>query len=280
MDTILKYCVDNVDSMINFSQKPFSWNRYKKQHFLEIQDFACCIKSIKNEISRNDIISAFKAKDFYKGYILAMMWGGIGTQPSIKGNNKTSSAFKAFSIPKVEVERRLNILFDCLKENNIEEAYLLLEGELKFDGIDVSFFTKILSFLSESLPVSKNLLIYDKWTKLIHVHLLFDNNENPQTYFSNNRLKKLFFKNKQGKFITELINPFSSKKLPAYLNYCKMFDKLTIDVSNVLKIQITSFELESYLFGNELKGKKNKTFQNPRFWIQQNYSEKYLSNLS
>ena len=184
MDTILKYCINNADAMINFSQKPFSWNRYKKQHFLEIQDFAACIKFIKNEISRNDIISAYKAKDFYKGYILAMMWGGIGTQPSIKGNKKTSSAYRAFSIPRVEVERRLNILFDCLKENNIEKAYLLLEEDLKFDGIDVSFFTKILSFLSESLPVSKNLLIYDKWTKLIHVHLLFDNNEKPQTYFS------------------------------------------------------------------------------------------------
>lgn len=278
MNTVFDYCVNNLVDLINYDQKKFGWKKYKTSPIIEIMDYQNCINTIPKEIGREDILIEFKNGNFYKGYIMAMIWGNIGLQPSrnSKADKTTTSAYKAFSISPVEVENRLLEIKKNIEKNDIVTAYQLLKGKLKFDGIDVSFFTKFLSFISESLIESKDLLIYDKWTKLIHVNLLFDNNINPQIYYSENSINKLFQKNKNGQYKTNLISPKTEKEIDAYLSYNKLMLELSNQINDSKGVSITPFHLEGFLFGQALKGKSNKVESNPRYWVQQNFAKNYL----
>jgi hypothetical protein len=208
---------------------------------------------------------------------MAMMWGGIGLRPErkSKGNKQKTSAYKAFSTNPEIVNRRIGEIHKNIANDEFQVAYKLLAGEKKFDGIDVSFFTKLLSFISETFNPSKNLLIYDKWTKLLHVHLIMDENLDPLSYFSKTELNKLWKIDDRGIYNTHLIN--TSKKgnrsYEAYSNYNLLMLRLSNQIFENQGLRIEPFKLESYLFGESKK--HNKSANNPRVWIQHNYAEKY-----
>jgi hypothetical protein len=50
---------------------------------------------------------------------------------------------------------------------------------------------------------------------------------------------------------------------------------LAVEISDKTGMALKVFQLESFLFGHQLRGKKNKVTSNPRYWIQQNYSKQY-----
>ncbi|NDA63194.1 MAG: hypothetical protein EBX50_14310 [Chitinophagia bacterium] len=257
--TILEYCIENLDAIDGYQQRDFTWVKYNPE-----------------AINREHIIQEFRDGKFYRGFVMAMMWGGIGllTQKGSKRNKQTTSAYKAFStIPEI-VDSRLRVVRDKIAKEEFHSAYNLLAGEMKFDGIDVSFFTKLLSFISESFNPSKNLLIYDKWTKLLHVHLIMDDSLDPLSYFSKTELKKLWKKDK-GIYKTQLINSSKNgnRSYEAYSNYNSLMLKLSDKIFEKQGLRIEPFKLESYLFGESKKD--NKSANNPRVWIQKNYAKQY-----
>jgi predicted nucleic acid-binding protein len=275
--TILEYCIENLSAIERYQQKDFTWSTYDENPLNEIPQFRELLDHIPESINRERIIQDFRDGKFYRGFVMAMMWGGIGLRPQkgSKGNKQTTSAYKAFStIPEI-VDSRLRLVRDKIANEEFHSAYNLLAGEMKFDGIDVSFFTKLLSFISETFNPSKNLLIYDKWTKLLHVHLIMDENLNPLSYFSKTELNKLWKKDDKGIYNTHLIN--SSKKgnwsYEAYSNYNLLMLMLSNQIFENQGLRIEPFKLESYLFGESKKD--NKSANNPRVWIQQNYSKQY-----
>jgi hypothetical protein len=75
---------------------------------------------------------------------------------------------------------------------------------------------------------------------------------------------------------TKLIYAKSNQSLMAYVNYCDIMANLARQISEHSGCSITSFQLEGFLFGKNLKSKKNKDDSNPRYWIQKNFAEKYL----
>lgn len=279
MRTILEYCIQYNQRIIDYNQDQFKWDKYRVAPIIDIIDFGRCISQIPNQISRSEILDAFRNRDYYKGFIMSMLWGGIGLRPKIRNDKTTTSAYKAFTIPADEVNRRLNIINEKIQNDDIQNAYRLLKTELKFKGIDVSFFTKLLSFLSEANTPIRNLLIYDKWTKLIHVHLLLDNGSDPCRYYSRNNLLNLYSRNKKNnKPLTELIYPKKSEEIYTYLNYIDSMVDLSNSIMQNSGIRITPFQLETFLFGKELKS-NNLNFDNPRYWIQQNFANRYLPHI-
>lgn len=277
--TVLDYCINNIQRIENFNQNPFSSNPYRKYPFLEIEQFKDCISEIPILISRESIIEAFRKDEYYKAFLMSMIWGGISKMPTknTNGDKRSSNAFKAFSIDKTIIEERLSIIKERIKCGDIDFAYNSLQNEYKIPGIDVSFFTKLLSFISESIDESQNLLIYDKWTKLIHVTLLFDLNEGEKAIelFGENRLSELYALY-NGKFVTGLIYPKNNYQFEAFIDYCEKLDSLTKNISQATNIIISPFVLESFLFGNQLRGRKNRNDLNPRYWVQQHFANDYL----
>jgi len=209
-----------------------------------------------------------------------MLWGQIGARPGSNKSKKTEILEKVINYNN----KNINIIFESSISNNIldiERLYSRLEDvndDLKIPEVDVSYFTKILSFASESSQNEFKLLIFDKWTKLVHVHLCADNkDEKLEEYYSNNSISKLYSKNeRENNPTTKLIYPRKGCSFKTYFDYCEKMDSLAKILSNDSGKEITSFKLEAFLFGKNLKGKKNKTLNNPRYWIQQNFANSYL----
>lgn len=278
--TIFDYCIENIDRLKAFNQAPFSSISYRTIPFLEIEEFNNCIHEIPVLISRENIIEAYRNNEYYKAFLMSMMWGGISKRPSEAKNIRSSYAYIAFSTNRSIIEKRFSIIKEEIQRGNIETAYFLLQNEYRIPGIGVSFFTKLLSFISESIDEPQNILIYDKWTKLIHVTLLFDFNENEKAlgFFGSDRLSKLYDLYK-GKYYTNLIYPVSNNQFEAFSDYCEKMKLLAENISASTNNEISPFILESFLFGNQLRGNINRNDRNPRYWIQQHFANHYFPML-
>jgi hypothetical protein len=213
-----------------------------------------------------------------------MLWGQVGSKPGSNNSKKTEIAQKIFN----HESQKINSLFQITMTGNVSqiiELYNSLErqGSLKIPEVDVSYFTKLLSFASEASNQDFKLLIYDKWTKLIHVHLLFDLDEQEKlhSFFSNHSLLNLYSKSEKNNTpSTKLIYPRAGKSFEVYWDYCQRMSDLASLISKEKNKTISAFQLESFLFGHDLKGKKKKVISNPRYWIQQNFSQKYLGKIN
>jgi hypothetical protein len=275
---ILEYCVNSQLNLRNYEQNGLSWEkRFYKEPYSEIENlnFLFLNNSAPKEIKRAHVLQAFEENDLFKGYFLTLLWGGISTQPAkgFANDKKTSSAYKAFNVDRATVIETLTLVKTELKKNNYEKAYMILKDSNKFPGVNVSFFTKFLFFISEITQSKFKLLIYDKWTKIIHLKILIENEEYQKinNYFGENYLKNFF-----GKDLNQinLVYCPSQFETEAYLDYCDKMNKLAIDLSEVLGKEISSGELEAFVFGMPMRGKKNKTIENPRFWILSTINKK------
>jgi hypothetical protein len=274
---IYDYCLKYKDNFAKYDQTGFFWeNRFKRLPYLEIESFSSVISdnSIPSEIKRDYVLKAFQDNDLYKGYIFAMLWGGINTQPAkgYSGDSRTSSAYKAFNISEKVVIDTLSSVKTELENGNFEKAYRILNETNKFSGVNVSFFTKLLFFISETIPSEFKLLIYDKWTKVIHLKLLIENEESEKIkeYFGEN-YRNRFFENTKIK--TNLVYCKSENEIEAYLDYCEKMNQLSKDLSVVLNSEISPGQLEGFVFGFPLRGERNKTIENPRFWIRSTFNK-------
>ena len=284
MKTIFDYCIQNADKMQSYQQEKFSWKeKYHLPILCQVLEFQNVFKAIPDFIGREDILKSINKKNYYQAYAEILLWGQIGARPGSNISKKTDIALRALEYPSDKVENIFKIV-EGGSSDKINALFISLErdGDNKIKEVDVSYFTKILSFASEAFNNNMKLLIYDKWTRLIHVHLLLDlgKQEKLRTFYTDNSLRSLYFRSEKSKKpSTKLIYSKANFGLKVYLDYCEELDNLASRISNKINANISSFQLEGYLFGRELKSKQNKNDNNPRFWIQNNYSTTYLSQI-
>ena len=225
-------------------------------------------------ITRKDVREAFR-KDVYEGFVAAMLWGGLGSN-----GRSFNHLEKALDKSKqAEVTKKLNAVKDLVAKGDIENAFSSMcpGGDNKIDGVDVSYFTKILFFLSDISDCSKVIpLIYDNWGWHIHAAILLSLKQKDKVieyFIIYSSLKKE--RNK----IT--INPkvalpdtSTSRRTKAYLDYIQLMHDQSQEISKAL----SPGNLEQYLFGKSRKDEKAKTIDNPRV-VLVNYLTEELAKM-
>lgn len=279
--TIKEYCISRSENLNNYNQVGFGWKtKYDLDQLQKNINFKNIYKEIPDVINRDIIINHINEKNYFLALIEIMLWGQIGARPNSNVSKKTEILEKVINYDISKIHEIFEIVIKG-DEEEIKELYESLEtgGKNKIPEVDVSYFTKILSFASQVSTNEFKLLIYDKWTKLIHVNLCVDENdlENLDNLFSKNEIQKLFSKEaNEKKYSTKLIYPKKGKGYLSYLDYCNKMNNLANQLSKELNIKLSAFNLEAYLFGNDLRSNKNKQDNNPRFWIQQNFGTNYI----
>ncbi|GAB1449107.1 hypothetical protein MASR2M44_21300 [Bacteroidota bacterium] len=281
MTTLFDYCIQNKEALLNYKQEAFSWrSRYNEDTLLEIPNFKKVAAEIPSAIDRSHIVCTIQRGSYYQAFAEILLWGQIGARPRSNKSKKTEIAGKAL---KYE-ETKIQMIFKTVSSGHIDEIkklYASLENksENKIEEVGISYFTKILAFASEASSTDFKLLIYDKWTRLIHAHLLFDlkQAEKLKLYYTENELRKIVSVSKNTKKVrTTLIHPKSSESCSAYMNFCTEMDALSKKISAAVGESISAFHLEAFLFGVELRLKGRQNELNPRYWIQTNFAKKYL----
>ena len=168
---------DDINALISPS---FPIARYQGRfnHLLEIYpDYKSVFNEliVKRNLSRTDVFKLFK-NDLYKGYVAAMLWGGINaTRPSVKGDKTgtTTQAYQAFNYSKDTILVKLRDVKSKIDNNRIHDAFesMLPRRENQINGVGISFFTKILYFMTSN-NLGTRPLIYDNWGRFMHIALL------------------------------------------------------------------------------------------------------------
>ena len=240
-------------------------------------DFGIAIEDLwGKKLTRQDVFDIFK-KDLYKGYVAAMLWGGLGAD----GNTKKSFS-SAMGYSRVEIESRLNDVLSLYNNGNIEIAFKSFlpsrkgqpeYGSNKINGVGVSYFTKILYFLAplaaKPLPVTP--LIYDKWGWHIHAEILLErgNLSEALTYF--NIMSEI--KEKKGEYYlipSVLLKNNNATESAAYMSYLKCMDGLSRTIEGCYPGR-----LEEFLFGYSRK--TNHSLDNPRVRLMDFLSEHIIA---
>jgi len=267
METIYQFCKKNIKNINGFDQPGFKWKkRYFNETFNKIKGVVE-LRDLTDEIKRSDVIVFFENEKYYHGFISALMWGGISTRPSKghKGDKQTSSAFKVLNLPKEIVDDVMFRLKNHLAKKEYQNAYNLMAFDNKFEGLNVSFFTKLLYFSSEAIYSNRNtkgseiqLLIYDKWTKVLHLLLLLEEGDKNKIneFFGVNYLKSFFSNSIHGE-ITNLVYCKSEHAFEAYFDYCKKLNSLARELSECSNSRVSPGNLEAFLFGVSKKLKNN-----------------------
>jgi hypothetical protein len=287
METIYQYCKINIDNINAFDQPGFKWKKkYLNDTFKEIEGILA-LEDFTDEIKRLEVLTFFNNGNYYYGFLSALIWGGISTRPSKghKGNKLTSNAYKVLSLPKdIVLELTLKIK-SYIEDKEYEKAYNILAAEHKIKGLNVSFFSKLLYFISESINTNLNtidkkfnLLIYDKWTKVLHLLLLLEADEKVKiiNFFGENYMNKFFANSIEGN-ITNLVYCKDKYAVEAYLDYCIKINLLAEELSKNSNKYLSPGHLEAFLFGLPKK-LKNNIVSNNRLIIRRKIKEYVSSN--
>lgn len=276
IDYIQHYLQDNSSASFSVNW----WDLYKDKEnfvrdneFYEVgnDDFKKIVSEIPHSLTRNDIFTFFE-KDYYKGYVSSMLWGGIGLRPS-----KKEYMNSAFSVPKTKIIEIIENLKNLLGEGNIRDAFLSMSQSHKnkgnkIPGVGLSYFTKLLFFLgNESMNVRP--LIYDAQLQKVHSALIKDELKELNTFFTirsfsmDDSLASIEGGHFEGGKKWEPVD--------YYLDFVKRMADLANN-NNEISTCITetgkqgkSGRLEEMLFGYELSRKKgeNDPAKNPRAFV-------------
>lgn len=183
--SFLNFIKSHIDDINNYVQPPIHWRegRFAKP-VAEAKstngDFAEVVRSLPPELSREDVVGFFR-EDLYKGFVAAIMWGGISRfrAEDIARNNDRNT-----TLPKLE---RLNAILRNSETDieRIEDAIFSLRrgGENSFYGIGPSFFTKLLYFLTYDMEINTRPLIFDENMKPAHFALMPEAGQDPFSYY-------------------------------------------------------------------------------------------------
>jgi len=213
-------------------------------------DFATALQDLPNPLNRDNVFNFFANGDVYKGFVAAMIWGGLNFgMPSRghAGDKTTTDFYRALSTGRDEITARLNNVKALLSNNNVATAYQYLENEGHINGIGQSYFTKLLYFLGDK----SSTLIKDRWGDVMHYCLLIDRGEEEiaNNCYSVSRV--------QGKI--EVKQRFGNNRAQVYLNYVSAMNDA------VASYDFDAGHLEAFLFGKPMRGRNSITDENPRF---------------
>jgi len=267
MESIFDYCARHVDVLNGYRQPSFNWS--KNYEINRIEEF------LKNKnviiplnIDRSLILEAIIKKKHIEAFVMIMLWGGIGISPGRSKAKRTSIFLEVIN----HIFKDSDLLEALNDMKNDESLFnnLLPGGRLKIPNVDISYFTKLLAFWSQAKATRLQefeLLIYDKWTRLLHINLLLEDGDGKlYDLYSRSSINSLYSNGK-----ISLIRPKRNFEFEAYVDYCKRVSGLTYRINQKFGLKITSMELEEYLFGFDLRGKSAKAIENPRFWMIQKF---------
>ena len=211
------------------------------------------------KLTRAKVRACFQ-DDLYKGFVAAMLWGGLGS------NGKSFSHLEKAMVEekKPTIVANLGRVKKYLDKGDYEIAFKSMcpNGENKIEGVDVSYFTKLLFFMAALPNGSKATpLIYDKWSWHIHAALLLSLGQKEKLFdffLIKATLKKRSLSNKMA--ISVFLTESTNKRSKAYLNYIDLMQSQ----SRSLNKDLVSGNLEQFLFGRARKGKEGKAMDNPR----------------
>lgn len=266
MVSIQTYIEQKYPSIQKFSQTSFSWNTYRNNPFLREHEAFRAMEDqgdIPDMIHRDWVLEQFKDPSrYYLGFVTAMMWGGINSKRPVSnrpGDLRTTNFYKALEVPQHTMTQNL-----IKTRNLIEQAQLAtahegyLNGALRIPGIGESYFTKLLFFVGYHTANHVKPLIYDKWTKIMHVWILMSAHQFDTLF-------RFYSKSSLYRDIIEapgLLSANNTHQAAAYVDYVTRMNQLanqfSLDPSN----------LEAYLFGSPLKGAHNRRPENnPRAYM-------------
>ena len=239
----------HVEDIRNYVQPAIQWR--KRNFAVPVEkaeatdgDFAGVIRSLPEVLRRDDVVACMR-EDLYKGFVAAIVWGGLSRfrPEEIARRNDRASV-----VPKLER------IITLLQESN-EDSEKILEAvasmgrgrENYFYGIGPSYFTKLLYFLSADMKLAIRPLIYDENMKPVHFALMPEFDQNPFW----------FYVPLEEKVIYNDVTSFED----VYVPYCELIDQVAAE----LDVDVTN--LESWLFGWPANIKKDRP--NPRVVARQ-----------
>ena len=141
---------------LNFNREHNRWDRPMYQGNPVFQALREKYGVMPNAVvTRQQIVDLFANNNLYDAYLCTMVWGNIGT---FQNGRRYFEA--AFAIPRQEVKAKIKNLIQLIENNDIEGAFVSMcrGGQNHFSGLGVSFFTKILYFVGESLKMGNTVL--------------------------------------------------------------------------------------------------------------------------
>lgn len=183
--SFINFIINHTNDINNYVQPSIQWRKGRFANPVNRAestngDFAEVVRNLPTELSREDVIGFFR-EDLYKGFVAAIMWGGISRYiaEDIARNNDRDT-----TIPKLE---RIVALFRDSETDfeRIEKAIASLKrgGENYFYGIGPSYFTKLLYFLAYDMNLNTRPLIFDDNMKPVHFALMPEAGKNPFFYY-------------------------------------------------------------------------------------------------
>ncbi len=187
----------------------------------------------------------------YLGFIAAMMWGGMNaSRPSKDGGVPYFE--RLLNHPEEKVRVAIQYAESQIEIGNFHELYRSFEGgDHKLPGVGLSYYTKLFSFLGETLEkVELKPLIFDKWLANAHCALLIQLKQQKEfdklPYYQSISL--------QNKFTVNIPNGKEKEAL---------YEKYLSDMNFWAKaLNVKPTKLEEFLFGEALD--TNKRSDNPR----------------
>lgn len=246
-----QYLYDNKEIIIKLPPQQIalwtqSYDKYRDRDAVK----SLYLEFSSRNMQRKDVIRIFK-EDHYRGFVAAMMWGGINaTRPDKSGGPPPFA--KLLNHPKEKVVSAIEYAAKRIELGDIQELFQAFEetGMHKLPGVGHAYFTKLFFFLGElkdSIPFKP--LIFDKWTANAHcallIQLLPPGRRDQLPYKSLSLEEKYMVNVPGGKKRSELYT--------RYLNDMKAW-------AEELEVPIT--KLEEFIFGENLKN--NKRVDNPR----------------
>ena len=262
-----KYLIENRNKIIEAPDQYINLinKNYSKDYYLDfdiMKEFHKRFPNLKKvPIQRDDVSKLFKNKEYYLGFISAMIWGGINaSRPKETAKFETIDFYKLLKQDPKLVIAIIKQVENLLIKGKIKECFEFLQSdEGKLHGVGYPYFTKLMYFISHQNSMIKTKpLIFDKWTSNAYFALLINSNQNE-------KINTFFTKSVDPEYKTVGLR---SNKSTTYQNYI-------LDMEKWAKmIDVTPSKLEEYIFGVSLKIEKSKNNPRNQLWdIIINYKE-------
>jgi hypothetical protein len=226
--------------------------KYSNEIFMEfdvIKKFYKTFPNLKKEsIQRKDVSELFRKKQYYLGFITAMIWGGINaSRPKKKDDFETIDFYKLLNQDEKKIIKIIHHVKSLLVNNQHAECFNYLNKTGKIDGVGHAYFTKLMYFIGYvDKRIKLKPLIFDKWTSNAYLALLINTKQL-------DKVKKFYTGKINNKYKSVSLR---SNVALTYINYIKDMNKWAHNIG------VTPSRLEEYIFGVSLK--ENKRYDNPR----------------
>lgn len=177
------FITDNAVFIANYTQQAIPLQLRKQngiyrnsiQQALQYDDFADVLPTIPDPINRQGVVDCFNI-GLYEGFVATLLWGGKhferygGFQNIINNNNKTDIVQKLSNVKKLLENNQVDAAYNSMLPHRINTNNIM--------GVNTSFITKILYFLSNEVPISPRPIILDNVMQWVRCAFMIEDGRN------------------------------------------------------------------------------------------------------